>query len=155
MMRGRELASGKGRSFFGVLSGVPLFLVALVPLKFCPACFPLWGAILGALGLGFLFTGKYFIYTSGFLAFTAVFGLFFLAKRRGEFFPFWIGSFGIAFVLLGKFLLDNIAVVSAGLLFFWLAVLLNFFSRRGSEEFQGKTVNCNCGKLRGGENEKN
>ncbi len=88
------------------LHAIPSVGVSLLPKVACPACWPAYAAVLSSLGLGFLISAKYLLpLTAAFLAFTAG-SLGFRASQNHAFGPFWLGSFAVAVVLVGKFYFD-------------------------------------------------
>jgi hypothetical protein len=120
------------RSF---LAGIPGVGVALLPVGFCPACWPAYAGVLSAVGLGFLFNTKYlFPVTAVFLG-LALFALGFRARSRHGYGPLGLGAIAAAAVMVFKFV-----VVSTPLVYIGLAVLVgaSFWNawpkRKASEE---------------------
>ena len=94
---------------------IPVISVALVPKLFCPACWPVYAGLLGAMGIGFV------NYTPWLLPLTLVFvvialaSLLWRADQRRGYAPFVAGLVSAIALLIGKFNLDSDYVMYAGL----------------------------------------
>lgn len=96
----------------------PGVVLGLLPVGFCPACWPAYAGVLSTIGLGFLLSSRYlFPLTTLFLAF-GVFALAFRARSRRGYGPFAFGTGGALLLLGSKFLLGStlLAAVGIGLL---------------------------------------
>lgn len=104
-------AGGRGRRFLAVL---PLVGIALLPKLVCPACWPVYAAVLGSLGIGFVnYTPWLFPATLVFAA--VVLGLlFWKGKKCGDFRPLIGGTAAIGLILAGKFWVENPLLLYGG-----------------------------------------
>ncbi|NOZ00557.1 MAG: hypothetical protein GXP54_01535 [Deltaproteobacteria bacterium] len=106
-------ASGTGRK--GTLAVLPGLALAFLPKAACPACWPAYAGLLGALGLGFLMDAAYLLpLTAGFLV-LAVGAMVFRAGRRRGYGPAMLGLAASGVVLVGKFVLDSDTAMYAGI----------------------------------------
>ena len=98
-------------SAVATLPGIGL---AFVPKLACPACWPVYGALLGSVEMGFLLDASYLLpLTVAFLA-IAVGALAFRAQSRRGYGPFAAGLAATAAILLGKFVFGSDPVVYSG-----------------------------------------
>ena len=118
----RATAPDGWRGLLGVLPGLA---AALLPVGTCPACWPAYAAVLGSVGLGFLFTETYLLpLTAVFLA-LALAALAYRARSRRGYGPFGLGMAAAAIVLSGKFALSSTAPLYTGLVLLVGAALWN------------------------------
>lgn len=114
--------SGAGRSWAAV---VPAVGVSLLPNLACPACWPAYAGLLGAVGLGFLTDTAYLLpLTAGSLV-VAVGALAFRANPRRGYAPFAVGVLAATVVLVGKFLFESDPAMYAGIALLVAASLWN------------------------------
>ena len=88
---------------------------ALLPKLACPACWPAYAGVLGALGLGFLVGTRWLLPLTGAFLALAVAGLSYRAAERRGWRPFAIGLLAAGLVLAGKFAFDSHAATASGL----------------------------------------
>lgn len=94
---------------------VPGIAFAALPKLACPACWPAYTGLLGALGLGFLLETTYLpALTAGFLA-LAVAALALRARARRGYGPLVLGAAAAGTILAGKFALASDATMYGGL----------------------------------------
>lgn len=117
----------KWRSSLAVL---PSIGVALLPKVVCPACWPAYAGVLGALGLGFLMETAYLLpLTTAFLV-VALGALAFRAKRRRGFGPLFAGIAASTVLMIGKFVFDSDLAMYAGVAGLVAASIWNTWPRR-------------------------
>lgn len=100
-------------------------LAALLPVLHCPACWPVYGGILTALGLGFLFQATYLLPITSALLLFALFALAYRANTRHGYLPLLLGLISVTAIILGKFLWASNPAVYAGLLLLFVASVWN------------------------------
>lgn len=113
-MTGVEAPRKRLRDIVPVLPGV---LVALLPRIGCPACWPVFAAILSALGLGFLIDNtSYLLPLTVTLLGVALLALAYAGAkgRRGGYWPPALGCAAATAVVFGKFWLESGASTYAG-----------------------------------------
>lgn len=93
---------------------VPGILLGVLPFGGCPACWPVYGGVLSALGLGFLLSFRYLLPLTAFFLFIALFTLAFRASARRGYGPFAAGLAAAALILCGKFSLESNALAYSG-----------------------------------------
>jgi len=94
---------------------LPAIGTAVMPKLVCPACWPAYAGLLGALGLGFINYSPYlFPLTAMFFAVVLV-SLAWRAGTRRGYAPFVLGLLAAATVLAGKFHFDSDAATYAGI----------------------------------------
>lgn len=125
--RNRSSAGFRWSEFFATLPGV---LVAVVPVAHCPACWPAYGAILGALGLGFLFNAEYLLPITLAVLGACLFALGYRAHYRHGWRPLALGVAASALILIGKFVVTSDPALYVGLTLLVLASIWNALSRK-------------------------
>ncbi|MDP3937447.1 MAG: hypothetical protein Q8R92_04840 [Deltaproteobacteria bacterium] len=98
-----------------IAASLPGVGAALLPIGACPACWPVYGGVLGSLGLGFLLQSSYLLPVSVALLGFALFALAFRAGSRRGYGPFALGIASITLILVFKFGYVLDAPVYAGL----------------------------------------
>ncbi|MGR9072223.1 MAG: MerC domain-containing protein [Gammaproteobacteria bacterium] len=116
-----------------VAAALPAAAAALLPQLFCPACWPAYTALLSSLGVGFINYSPWLLPVTIIFLALAVAMLFFQAKKRKKFEPFYLGLAAAFAVLLGKFLLSMNAVVYAGVACLISASVWNAWPRTPGE----------------------
>lgn len=125
-----QASSRAGRSWLRPLAALPGAGAALLPVGLCPACWPAYAAVLGALGLGFLLEAEYLLpITAGLLALALVALGFRASTRRGHR-PLALGLASAAAILAFKFLYPVGQLVHVGLLGLVAASVWNAWPRR-------------------------
>lgn len=115
------------------LATVPGIAFAFLPKLACPACWPAYAGLLGAVGLGFLLDTPYlFPLTAAFLV-LAVGALAFRARTRRGFGPFGVGLAAAVVVLVGKFVFESNAAMYGGIGLLVATSLWNAWPKRKSE----------------------
>ena len=94
---------------------LPAAGVAILSKFACPACWPAYAGLLGALGLGFLLETRWLLPLTAASLALALFTLAFRARRRRGLAPFALGLAAAAAVLGGRFALGSDAVMYGGL----------------------------------------
>lgn len=124
-------APGRGR-WHMIAASFPAIGVALLPKLTCPLCLPAYGALLSAMGLGFV------DYTPYLLPFTAVFLAIALGTlavhtyRSGRWLSLWVGLVAAAVIAFGKFYADNETLTIAGVSLLVGAVIMTMRKRTQS-----------------------
>jgi mercuric ion transport protein len=86
-----------------LLPTLPGVGAALLPVGGCPACWPVYSAVLAALGLGFLLKSAYLVWIEGALVGLALLALGFRARARRGYGPLVLGAVSAGIVLFFKF----------------------------------------------------
>ncbi len=126
-LAGKPSAAAPGR---GVMALLPAVGTAFLPKLVCPACWPAYSALLGAVGLGFV------NYTPFLLPLTAIFlalvltTLAWRAGARRGYAPLALGLLASAMVLAGKFQFGSDFVTYSGVALLIGATLWNAWPRR-------------------------
>jgi len=122
-------ASGPGgrRSSF---AAAPAIGIAVLPKVACPACWPAYAGVLGALGLGFLMDAIWLLSLTAIFLVAAAGALAFRARRRRGYGPFVVGLVASPTVLIGKFTFDNDPAMYAGVALLVAASLWNSWPKR-------------------------
>lgn len=114
----------------GALAALPGIGLAFVPKLTCSACWPVYGALLSSLGMGFVLDASYLLpLTVAFLA-VAAGALAFRAKARRGYGPFAAGLAASAVILLGKFVFDSDPAVYGGIALLVAASVWNAWPAR-------------------------
>jgi len=93
----------KKREFAAV---APAVGASLLPSLTCPACWPAYASLLGALGLGFLSENKYLLGLNVAALLTSLIVLWLRARHAG-YLPLAVASAAAIAILSGKFLLNS------------------------------------------------
>ncbi len=96
------------------LLALPGIAISILPFGGCPACWPVYGGILSALGLGVLLSSQYLLPLTAVFLLIALFTLAFRARTRRGYGPFAAGVMAAALILWGKFSLESNAVAYTG-----------------------------------------
>lgn len=105
-------------------------LAALLPIMHCPACWPVYGGILSAFGLGFMLQAAYLLPITSALLLLALFALGYRASTRHGYLPLAVGLISGAAIILGKFLWASSFAVYAGLALLFVASIWNALPRK-------------------------
>jgi len=103
-------ARRNSRSF----AAVSAIVVSALPFGGCPACWPVYGGVLSALGLSFLLSSVYLLPLTALFLFVSVFILAFRARARRGYGPFALGMVAAILILWGKFSLESSVLAYAG-----------------------------------------
>jgi len=135
--RGASIAAARD-GWKSSLTAVPGIAFAFLPKIVCPACWPAYAGLLGALGLGFLLDETWlFPLTTAFLG-LSIGALAFRARMRRNYGPFVFGLAASVVVLAGKFAFDSNAGTYGGLAVLIAASIWNAWPRRR------KDAGCPC-----------
>jgi len=127
---GVRATSRADRFWLRPLAALPGAGAALLPVGFCPACWPAYAAVLGAVGLGFLLEAEYLLpITAGLLALALV-ALGFRAGSRRGYRPLVLGLASAAPILAFKFFYPVGPLVYVGLLGLVAASVWNAWPKR-------------------------
>lgn len=119
---------------------LPAFGVAFLPKLACPACWPAYAGLLGALGISFFDYTPYLLPITGVFLFIAVAGLAYRAQARRGFGPLLVGLVAAGLLLTGKFYFDSDFAMYAGLSLLMLASLWNTWP--GSQSADAPCPSC-------------
>lgn len=122
-----------GRQWWHFSASLPAVGAALLPVGFCPACWPAYAGVLGALGLGFLLDRAYLLPLTTALFGLALFALAFRAKSRRGYGPFVLGVLSAGLMLTFKFVYALTPLVYAGLAGFVVASFWNAWLKQESK----------------------
>lgn len=108
-----SVARGRGgwRAALGVVPGVA---AALLPRVACPACWPAYAGVLGALGVPVLMDVRWLLPLTSAALVLALSVLAYRARRRRGYGPVAVGLAAAALVLVGKFVLEADAATYSG-----------------------------------------
>jgi hypothetical protein len=126
-------AVARRRRSFASLAALPAAAAGLAPVGFCPACYPAWAGLFGALGLGAVSERVMMPLTAVLLA-AAVAGLAWQARRRGRYGALAAGALGGAAMFAGQFLLGSAVMKDGGVALLVAASLWNVLPRRRAAE---------------------
>jgi len=98
-----------------LLTAIPGLGAAVLPVGVCPACWPAYAGVLGALGLGSLMKTAYLIPVTGVFLVLALSGLAYRAQHRNGYRPFMLGIVGVLAAMIGKFIADNTVMLYLGM----------------------------------------
>lgn len=107
------------------LASAPALLVALLPKLACPLCWPVYAALLAALGLGFLAEPQYLLPVTA-VTFTLLLAALAIGagSRRRALALTSLGALGTGAVLYGKFAIGSDALVYGGAVGLFAACVL-------------------------------
>jgi mercuric ion transport protein len=108
---------------------LPALLVSLLPNLSCPACWPAYGAALGALGLGFVSTGIWLLPLTIVSLLAVLCGFAASAIARRGYGPFLIGFTAAIALVVGKFFLNSNTLWFGGLALLIFASFWNAWRR--------------------------
>ena len=113
-----------------IAAAAPALLLAFLPKLTCPACWPAYTALLGAIGINFVNYTPYLLPASVFFSGVALLPVYTRARLQRSYRLLAWGLFGAAVMLIGKFAYDSdhATYVGAAILFF--AVLRNAWQSR-------------------------
>lgn len=134
-----EYRRGRLRPVTALFAAVPGVGIGGLPILACPACWPAYSGILGALGLGFLIDRTILLPLTVAFFGLALFALAFRAKKRRGYGPFLVGLVAVALVLVFKFAANVPVLMIAGLGGLIAAAFWNVWPKKGSE---GETCAC-------------
>lgn len=125
-----------------VLALAPGMGATLLPIKACPACWPLYSSLLSAFGLGFLLHASYVLPISAALLGVWLISLCYHASERHGYGPFVLGFVGASVALVGRFELRSDALVYPGIAALAAAAIWNSWPRKrpgdtGCEQCKG------------------
>jgi hypothetical protein len=139
---GDVTATAPARRLGSWLPLAPAAGVSLLPQLACPACWPAYAGVLGAVGLGFLTEAAYLLpLTVTFLA-AAVGALGFRAKRRRGYGPFAVGLLAAAVVVIGKFAYESELALYGGVGLLVAASLWNTWPRGRASTMYSRPACC-------------
>jgi mercuric ion transport protein len=104
--------------------------VALLPKVVCPVCSPAYAAVLSAMGLPFFATARYLLPVTIAFVTLAVGSLCFGASRRRGLGPFWLGIVAAVSLISGKFWINSVLAIYAGVALLITASVWNATPKR-------------------------
>lgn len=95
---------------------IPALIVAVLPK--CPLCLAAYLSVLGFVGISPLQYSSWILPLTIFFSAVTLFIFFRQAKRNANYFPFFLGLFGLTFISLGKFYfgINLLTYIGAGIL---------------------------------------
>lgn len=124
-IRPRDPAKAGRLRWLGVLPTIPGIGASLLPIGVCPACWPVYAGLLGALGIGFLLSYTYLLPVTGLLLILALFSLGYRASSRHGYGPLLVGSVAVGIVVASKFVLASDSLLYLGVALLILASIRN------------------------------
>lgn len=144
---GKTTGAGGSSRRSGWISSMATLLgigAALLPVGLCPACWPAYAGLFGALGFGFLLQTTYLLPITALFLLLAVGTLAFRARSRRGYGPFIVGLIASMIVLTSKFVVVSNAAMYIGITLLIAASVWNVWPR-------GKTDVCPacapCGRV--------
>lgn len=110
-----EIPIKKHAAWWRSLPSLPSVGAAFLPVGGCPACWPVYSAVLASLGLTFLLDSAYILWVTLTLLGVALVALAFRAKARRGFGPLLLGAASVGLILLFKFAWISAPLVYVGL----------------------------------------
>ena len=114
----------------GLFAAVPTTGAFLLPIGACPACWPVYAAFLGPLGLGFLLSERYLLPVAGIFLVVTLAAFTYRASARRGYGPFLVGVASATMTVVGKFFLASAPILSLGLVGLFAAAVWNAWPRR-------------------------
>ncbi|MFN2376035.1 MAG: MerC domain-containing protein [Candidatus Binatia bacterium] len=124
------MAVSGGVAFRPAFATVPGIVLSFLPNLACPACWPAYAGVLTSLGLGFLLDTRWLLPLTALFLLVAIAALAFHAERRRGWGPFFAGLVAALLVLVGKFALESVPAMGAGLGLLVGASIWNSWPRR-------------------------
>ncbi len=93
----------------------PVIGVALLPKLTCPACWPAYAGLLSALGISFVDYTPYLLPFTLFFLLVSLTALFYNAKNRRGYSPFYMGIISSLILVVGNFYFENELFMYIGL----------------------------------------
>jgi mercuric ion transport protein len=112
---------------------IPVIGAALLPKLTCPACWPAYASFLGIFGITFVNYTPYLLPLTLIFLLIVLISLFYRAKQRRGFGPFFIGLIGSVILSVGKFNFDSDVGMYVGLAIIMAASLWNTWPKKVSE----------------------
>ena len=125
-----EAASSPGRRPKHSFLALPGIALSLLPFGGCPACWPLYGGAVSALGLGFLLSARYLLPLTTVFLLISLFTLGFRAKARRGFGPLAAGLLSAALILFGKFSVEQNVLAYSGVVLLIASTVWNAWPQR-------------------------
>ncbi|MCB1948594.1 MAG: hypothetical protein KDF62_06365 [Nitrosomonas sp.] len=116
---------------------MPSFIVsgvAALPVLTCPACWPLYAGLLGALGLGFVDYMPFLLLVTAVLLLISLIPLVWNARQRWGYRPVVAGFMGAVLILYGKIWLLSQPLYYVGIAILLVASIWNIWPHRAKEK---------------------
>jgi mercuric ion transport protein len=126
----RKAPQDKFRGANRSLLTIPSILFSLLPFGGCPACWPIYGGVLSALGLGFLLSSRYLFPITAVLLLVALLTLGYRARTRRGYGPLILGLVASALILSGRLLFESSMLAYCGAALVIVSSLWNSWPRR-------------------------
>ena len=114
----------------GLIAVLPNIAMAALPKVFCPACWPAYSALLGAMGLNFINYMPYMLPMTVLFLIIVLLSLAYRAKQRRGYQPFILGMLAATIVSIGKFHLASDAAMYFGITLLIAASVWNAWPRQ-------------------------
>ena len=125
------------------LLAAPGVLLSFLPLASCPACWPLYGGVLSALGLTFLLSSRYLLPLTAAVLCLALVSLAWRARSRRGYGPFGLGLLAAGLILGGKFAWSSNPLTYGGVALLVAASVWNSWPRQ-RRLFELLPGGCSC-----------
>lgn len=116
------------RRWYQLLTGLPALLMSAVPIISCPLCWPLYTALLTALGVSFINYTPILLPLISVLIFLALISYWMKAKKTKNYWPLGIGFLAGVAIMIGKFVFVSDWILWGGVGGFIIASFLHYFS---------------------------
>ncbi len=128
-----EASAKRPTGWWRSLTALPGLGAAFLPVGGCPACWPVYSAVLGALGLAFLLDSAHALWITFMLLCMALVALAFRAKARRGFGPFILGAVSSGMILFFKFAWMSDSFVYVGLSGLVIASFWNAWAKKAEK----------------------
>ena len=122
------------RRWYQLLIGLPAILVSALPILSCPLCWPLYTALLTALGVSFINYTPVLLPLISALLLLALIGYWMKAQKTKNYWPLAVGFLAGLTIIIGKFVLSSDWILWGGVMGFVVASLLHYFSPISSKK---------------------
>lgn len=128
----QQMNDGRGMNWRALLTSLPGFGAALLPMLACPACWTAYAGLIAALGLGVLLDQTHLLVVTAVLLSGAAAGFAYRASARHGYGPALLASVAVGLTLVGKFALISTPLWYLGIALFVGAALWNAWPQRAA-----------------------
>jgi len=115
-----------------LLTSLPAVLMALLPQLFCPACWPAYTSILSLFGIGFVNYSPFLLPITILFLGISLMGIFYKAKTRQGYYPFFLAIVASTIILIGKFAVEIPSALYIGIFLLLTASIWNVWPQKNS-----------------------